>query len=166
MKTIIFILLSLSTSLCYAKDYEKEITEAAMTVGLDPKLLSSLCYLESKHNPNAINRDDGNGDSIGMCQIKVATAKQFDKKATAKKLFNVEYNLKIAAQYLAYQIDRYDGNLRKAVLAYNAGSYIERKKSKKQGLAVNESYFTKIMKIRELFTSNDGFTLVKTQEDM
>jgi soluble lytic murein transglycosylase-like protein len=152
MKTFIYLILILLSMFCYevsciAKDYESDIAEAAIAEGIDPKLLSSLCYIESKHNPNAINYDDGDGDSIGMCQIKVSTAKQFDRRATAKKLFNAKYNLKIAAKYLSYQIDRYHGDIRKAVLAYNAGSYIP--KRTKKDVAVNEKYFKMIVKKAE-----------------
>lgn len=88
---------------------------------LPPGLLSALCYVESKHNVSAVHHDDGNSDSLGVCQIKYETAKWLGFKGTKKQLMEPKYNVKYAAKYLSYQLNRYR-NVNRAVIAYNIGN--------------------------------------------
>jgi len=90
--------------------------------GLPDGLLSSLCYVESKHKISAIHKDDGGADSLGVCQVKLATARSLGFKGTAKQLMNPKMNIKYSAMYLNYQVKRYHGNITKAVIAYNRGN--------------------------------------------
>jgi hypothetical protein len=92
------------------------------TFALPDGLLSSLCYVESKGNARAISRNDGGSDSIGVCQIKLNTAKLEGYKGTEEGLLNPATNAYFAAKYLARQIKRYKGNYAKAITAYNQGS--------------------------------------------
>jgi soluble lytic murein transglycosylase-like protein len=85
-------------------------------------LLPALCYIESAHNIKAIHHDDGNGDSLGICQIKLETARTVGFKGTAKQLMDPKTNIHYAGKYLAKQLVRYDGSIKKAVIAYNQGS--------------------------------------------
>ncbi len=93
----------------------------SLKYGLPPNLLSSLCYIESKHNVAAIHHDDGGADSLGVCQIKLSTAKELGFIGTAKDLMKPNYNVKYAAKYLSKQILRYN-SVQKGVIAYNRGN--------------------------------------------
>lgn len=93
---------------------------ATVHYGLPPGLLSSLCYVESKHDINAIHHDDGDMNSVGICQVKLKTAKWLGFKGTEKQLMDPATNIDFAAKYLKYQINRYK-SLQKAVIAYNKG---------------------------------------------
>jgi soluble lytic murein transglycosylase-like protein len=90
--------------------------------GLPPNLLSSLCYVESTHKVNAVHHDDGGSDSLGICQIKFETSRWLGFKGTAKQLMNPKINIYYAGKYLARNIKRYNGQIEKAVIAYNKGS--------------------------------------------
>ncbi len=92
-----------------------------MKFGLQPKLLSSLCWVESKHVITAIHKDDGTSNSVGICQIKLKTAKWLGFKGTEKQLMNPETNIYYAAAFLSYQQHRYN-SITKAVIAYNIGN--------------------------------------------
>lgn len=70
----------------------------------------------------AIHHDDGNSDSIGVCQIKLQTAKMLGFKGTEKQLLNPHVNIKYAAKYLSHQLYRYDGDVTKSIISYNIGS--------------------------------------------
>lgn len=96
-------------------------TSASMQYGLQPKLLSSLCWVESKHVITAVHKDDGTSNSVGVCQIKLKTAKWLGFTGTEKQLMDPETNIKYAAKYLAYQQHRYH-SITKAVIAYNIGN--------------------------------------------
>lgn len=89
---------------------------------LPPRLLESLCYVESKHDVSIVHKNDGGSSSIGVCQVKLKTAKAMGFKGTEKELLDPENNVFYAGKYLAYQINRYHTNLAKAVIAYNKGN--------------------------------------------
>src|SRR5271163_3988979 len=89
---------------------------------LPANLLSSICYVESKHNPAAIHHDDGGSDSIGACQLKLKTARWLGFRGTEQDLLNPGLNIHYAGLYLKKQLVRYHGDITKAVIAYNIGN--------------------------------------------
>ena len=91
-------------------------------LGLPDSLLSSVCYVETHHNVAAIHKADGHGDSIGICQIKLKTARQLGFKGSAYDLQDPKVNIYYAGLYLKHQIARYRGSVKRAVIAYNFGS--------------------------------------------
>lgn len=94
---------------------------ATKTFNLPEGLLSSLCYVESAHNPKALHIDDGTSNSIGICQVELSTAKWLGFKGSEKDLFNPTINIFYAAMYLQKQIARYN-NVERGVVAYNFGN--------------------------------------------
>jgi soluble lytic murein transglycosylase-like protein len=88
---------------------------------LPPGLLSSLCYIESRHQVNAIHHDDGRTNSVGICQVKLETAKWLGFKGTEKDLMDPRINIYYAGLYLKKQLMRYNAQTNKAVIAYNYG---------------------------------------------
>lgn len=95
---------------------------ATKLFGLPVGLLPSLCWVESNHR-NLINFQDGGSPSTGVCQIKFTTAKRFKSNLKPSELMNPEVNIMLAGQYLAWQLKRYNGDVVKAVAAYNSGSF-------------------------------------------
>lgn len=89
---------------------------------LPTDLLSSVCYMESHHNVNAIHHNDGGTDSYGVCQIKLETAQWLGFQGSAKELMLPSTNIVYAAKYLSYQLKRHDNNVTLAVISYNQGS--------------------------------------------
>lgn len=117
---------------------------SSVTIKFDlPKgLISGLCFVESSHIIHALNIDDGKSPSLGVCQIKYQTAKLMGYKGSQTELMNPSNNVYFAAKYLKYQITRYKGDIRKAVAAYNAGSY--KKSTVYINSAVNHKYVEKV----------------------
>jgi soluble lytic murein transglycosylase len=104
-------------------------------------LLSAICFVESKHKVAAINVNDGGSSSLGLCQIKLATARMLGYKGGAQRLHkDAVLNAEWAGRYLKRLLTRYDGNIPKAVAAYNAGRFIS-----KGGKAVNQKYVDKVL---------------------
>lgn len=106
------------------------IAHAAKMAGISPALLTAVCMTETGlRNVDSIN--DGPSTSYGVCQVKLETAHFMGKKLKKAYFSKLKYtdmrnpktNILVAAFYLKYQIKRYNGNIRKAVAAYNAGSY-------------------------------------------
>lgn len=96
------------------------ITAAAKAVSLPPAFLLSVCFVETGHR-NLVHQDDGGTPSLGVCQVKTATAQMFDKRATDTALMDPVKNARFAARYLAKQLKRY-GDFVCAAAAYNKGS--------------------------------------------
>lgn len=95
---------------------------ASLQYGLPPDLLKSVCFVESHHQINAIHSDDGGADSIGICQLKLNTARQMGFKGKYKDLFNPKTNIYYAAKYLSHLQSRYQYNTARMLIAYNRGS--------------------------------------------
>lgn len=105
-------------------------------------LLSALCYVESADQVNAVHKDDGGGDSLGVCQIKETTAKIMGFKGAKRDLMNPVTNIYWAGKYLAKQLIRYNGNYFRAISAYNSGTY----RRNRLGRVSNQPYVNKVLK--------------------
>jgi len=92
-----------------------------MKLQLPVGLLSSICFIETNHNPHAMHYNDGSSNSVGICQIKLIAARQVGYKGTELDLLDPNTNILYAGKYLKYQLRRYNGNVTKAVVAYNKG---------------------------------------------
>lgn len=88
---------------------------------LPQNLLASLCYVESKYDITAVHKDDGTSNSVGVCQVKLKTAKWMGFKGTEKQLMDPRTNIYYAGKYLSYQQKRYHSST-KAIIAYNIGN--------------------------------------------
>lgn len=84
-------------------------------------LLSSLCYVESRHIASIIHEDDGASHSYGICQVKLETARYLGFMGTEKQLLKPENNIYYAAKYLSKQIRRYR-DITRGIVAYNRGN--------------------------------------------
>lgn len=105
-------------------------------------LLSAVCYVESGHNPSAMHKDDGKGNSVGICQIKLNTARTLGFKGTENQLKLPEINIFYSAKYLSKQLTRYRGVIYKAISAYNAGAF----RYNERGEISNKRYVFKVLR--------------------
>jgi soluble lytic murein transglycosylase-like protein len=87
-------------------------------------VLAATCFIESSYNVKAIHHDDGGENSVGVCQVKLSTAKWLGFKGTEKQLMKPEINVYYAAKYLKHQLKRYKGDVARALTAYNRGNAI------------------------------------------
>lgn len=113
------------------------------TLGLPQGLLDSICYVESKHTIQVVHKNDGKSDSIGICQIKYETAKGLGYRGSLDHLYDLNTNVYWAGVYLLKQLKRYNGNIEKAVAAYNAGTH----RINAEGLTMNRKYVDKVFKV-------------------
>lgn len=85
---------------------------AAKSAGIDPRLLKALVKQESGGDPNAHSP----AGALGETQLMPATA-----AALGVNPRNDAQNLAGGAKYLRQQLDRFGGDVSKALAAYNAG---------------------------------------------
>jgi soluble lytic murein transglycosylase-like protein len=89
------------------------ITVAAQRQSLDPALLRAVMRQESAFRPCAIS-DKG---ALGLMQLMPATARELH----VVDVLNPEQNVQAGAAYLKRMLERYNGDLRLALVGYNAG---------------------------------------------
>lgn len=88
--------------------------KAADKYGVDVNLLKSIGKVESNFRADAVS---GCG-ATGIMQLMPSTAKSLGVKDST----NAEQNIMGGAKYIASLLDKYDGNTKLALAAYNAGS--------------------------------------------
>ncbi|HET8657076.1 MAG TPA: lytic transglycosylase domain-containing protein [Longimicrobiaceae bacterium] len=95
----------------------RSIDEAAQANGIDPEVAFGLVRTESSFKNSATS----NVGAIGLTQLMPATARWLEPGTTRNDLRDPETNLNLGFRYLRQLIDRYDGDTRLALLAYNRG---------------------------------------------
>lgn len=93
------------------------VHDLAVVEGVRPQLAFRLVAAESTFRQYAVS-DKG---AVGFTQIKPSTARLLDPDVTDDQLFEAETNLRLGFRYLRFLLDRYDGDMRLALLAYNRG---------------------------------------------
>ncbi len=94
-------------------ELEAVIEEAARREGFTPDLLRAVIERESGYRPCAISSKG----ALGLMQLMPATAEEVG----VKDPFDVKDNIAGGARYLGRLIERYGGDLVRALAAYNAG---------------------------------------------
>ena len=92
--------------------YHAKILELAARFDLSPSLLEALVWQESRWNENAVSPVGAQG----LAQLMPGTARYLGVNPQ-----DPFANLEGGARYLREQLDRFDGDLEKALAAYNAG---------------------------------------------
>ena len=95
----------------------KSIHEAALESGIKPEVAFGLVRTESAFRNGATSHVG----AIGLTQLMPKTANWLEPGTSRSDLRNPDTNLRIGFKYLARLMDRYDGNTRLALLAYNRG---------------------------------------------
>lgn len=119
-------------------ELEPQIREHAAVAGLDPELVRAVVTAESGGDPNARS----NRAASGLMQITAITERDVLQRHpdwTKGDLFDIDYNLKIGTTYLAYLIDRFDGDRTLALTAYHMGpTAVRRIQRKHPGITPQE----------------------------
>lgn len=95
------------------EDFSRILDGLARRYAVDPNLVRSVIVAESGGDPNAVSPKG----ALGLMQLMPATASCLGVDDPFDPVQNLEGGIK----YLAQLIDRYDGDVEKALAAYNAG---------------------------------------------
>lgn len=94
-------------------EVEAAIEEASKKYGISAEIIRAVAWKESRYNPNAVSK----AGAQGIMQIMPETGKELGLEDP----FNIKQNVDAGAKYLKQMLDRYKGDLKKALAAYNAG---------------------------------------------
>ncbi len=95
----------------------ESIVEAALENDIEPELAFGLVRAESGFRDGATSHVG----AVGLTQLMPRTARWLEPGTTTRDLRDSETNLRIGLGYLRDLIDKYDGDERLALLAYNRG---------------------------------------------
>jgi soluble lytic murein transglycosylase-like protein len=98
-------------------DLAERIEDIALAEGIEPNVAFGLVRAESEFNRRAVSPVG----AVGLTQLMPSTARYFKRGMNREALMDRDTNLRIGFRYLHTLIEKYDGNLELALLAYNRG---------------------------------------------
>jgi soluble lytic murein transglycosylase len=115
----------------YPLAYWETVEKLAWGKGVDPYLVLALTRQESLFDPRALS----SASAYGLMQLLPATATMTAKETglpppSTDALYEPDVNLALGTEHLRQLLDLYDGNLVKALAAYNAGRAVVERWSK------------------------------------
>ncbi len=128
-----------------AKDrlFNPIIREVAGRHDMDPALIKAIIMAESGHNPKAVSKRGAKG----LMQLMPITAKSLG----VEDVFDPEHNIKAGVVYFKKLLNQFDGDVKLALAAYNAGSRKVRKYKGIPPFKATKVYIRKVFRYYEKY---------------
>jgi len=102
----------------YPLRYEETIREASRENGLEPTFVAAVIYAESRFEPDA----ESHQEAYGLMQMLPETARFVGRRSGIEGDFrDPRTNIRLGTWYLGYLGERYEGDERLMLAAYNSG---------------------------------------------
>jgi len=96
------------------RNFDHIIQRVAKSYDVDPALVRAIIMAESSYNPRAVSKKGAKG----LMQLMPKTAEYLGVEDS----FNPEHNINGGVRYFKELLDQFDGDVKLALAAYNAGS--------------------------------------------
>lgn len=126
--------------------YQHEIETAAREFGVDPALVRAVIHAESAFNPKALSPKGAQG----LMQLMPATAAELG----VGNAMAVAENIRGGVNYLAKMLERFNGDIRLATAAYNAGPGAVSRYKGVPPYAETKAYVERVGILRERYAAN------------
>jgi soluble lytic murein transglycosylase len=130
-------------------ELEEAVARYSREYRLSPALLLAVMKAESDFNPTVISK----AGAVGLMQLIPETAIRHG----VRNLYDTRENIAGGAKHLRYLLDRFGGNIRLALAAYNAG---ERKVDRYRQIPPfkeTKTYVRKVMSFYRHYKTNGHF---------
>lgn len=95
----------------------EDIYDTALKERIEPDIAFGLVFTESTFRERAVSHVGARG----LTQLMPRTAEWLDPQVDRSQLFDPQTNLRLGFRYLRQLIDKYEGDTKLALLAYNRG---------------------------------------------
>jgi hypothetical protein len=123
--------------------FDSIIHRAARRYQVDPYLVKAIIMAESSYNPRAISKKGAKG----LMQLMPRTAKALGVEDS----FNPENNIDAGVKYFKQLLNQFDGDVKLALAAYNAGSKKVRKYNGVPPFKATQYYVKKVFEYHERY---------------
>ncbi|NDC37953.1 MAG: DUF4124 domain-containing protein [Proteobacteria bacterium] len=123
--------------------YNDFIREASSTTGVPKTLVKAIIHAESAFNPHAVSPKGARG----LMQIMPATGLELG----LQDFFDPLENIQAGCRYLAFLLDKYDGNLALTLAAYNAGPGAVEEYNGVPPYAETRSYVRRVLDLKDRY---------------
>ncbi len=127
------------------KAYDKMIKEVAGRHHVDTALVKAVIRAESDFVPQAVSPKG----ALGLMQLMPATARMHG----VWRAFEPRENVEGGVTHLRYLLDRYNGNLKLALAAYNAGEKAVDSHGGVPPYPETQDYVTSVLRFRDSYLS-------------
>ena len=126
-----------------AQRYHKIIVQTAKRHNIDPSLIKAIIMAESGYNPRAESRKGAQG----LMQLMPQTAELLG----VTDGFNPEENIRGGVRYFKMLLESFDGDIRLALAAYNAGSRYVREYGGVPPFNATRTYIWKVFEYQKIY---------------
>jgi hypothetical protein len=123
--------------------FHSHIMHAAQTYQVDAALIQAIIMAESNYNPKAVSHRGAQG----LMQLMPTTAKWLGVQDS----FDPALNIDGGVRYFKRLLDRFDGNIKFALAAYNAGSRYVHKYGGVPPFRATRIYIKKVLNYHRIF---------------
>ncbi len=123
---------------------EKSINQAATKYNLPPKLIKAVIKAESNFDASAVS----SAGAQGLMQLMPATAEELG----VKNPFDIAQNIDGGSHYLRKMLNRFNGDVKLALAAYNAGPGTVEKYDGNVPYRETQNYVKRVIRFSTKFT--------------
>jgi soluble lytic murein transglycosylase-like protein len=123
--------------------YHPIILEASSHYQIDPAIVKAIIMAESGYNPRAISKKGAKG----LMQLMPGTAEELG----VEDIFNPQQNISGGVRYFRQLVNRFNGDVKLALAAYNAGSKNVRRYKGIPPFKATQYYIKKVFEYYQLY---------------